>query len=203
MIAIARPAVRSDVAASSQDRFLAILPQIRSKAAFKFRGTSPRVREELIAEVVANAFQAYVRLVLKGREALIYATPLAEYAIRQVRAGRRVGQPLNSLDLMAPGATKFVDRLDYFDSARGQWREALVEDKKAGPAETAAARIDFATWLRRLPRRDRQIAKTLALGESTKSAAKLFGISPARISQLRRELKESWERLQGEMVIAQ
>jgi hypothetical protein len=54
------------------------------------------------------------------------------------------------------------ERLDQFDAAEGEWREALVEDRKAGPAETAAARIDVAAWFRSLARKKRRIAQTLA-----------------------------------------
>ena len=61
----------------------------------------------------------------------------------------------------------------------------LVEDRKAGPAETAAARMDLAAWFGTLTKRNRKIAKALALGEPTAAAAKKFGISPGRISQLR------------------
>ena len=68
----------------------------------------------------------------------------------------------------------------------------------ATPAEVAACRIDFAEWLRRLTGRLRRIALALASGETTKGAAEKFGLSPARISQLREWLRKSWEAFQGE-----
>jgi hypothetical protein len=37
----------------------------------------------------------------------------------------------------------------------------------------------------------------LASGETTSAAAKKFGVTPARISQLRQWLKESWEAFKG------
>ncbi|MCY2987980.1 MAG: hypothetical protein NTY19_08980, partial [Planctomycetota bacterium] len=46
-----------------------------------------------------------------------------------------------------------VERLDKFDDRKGEWKEVLLEDRHAGPSETAAARIDIATWFDRLPRR--------------------------------------------------
>ena len=73
-----------------------------------------------------------------------------------------------------------------------------MEDKRATPAEIAACRIDFAEWLRRLTVRLRKIALALAAGEMTKGAAERFGLSPARISQLREGLKKSWEVFQGD-----
>jgi hypothetical protein len=81
----------------------------------------------------------------------------------------------------------------------GQARSGvLVEDRTAGPTETAAARIDWADWLRSLSRRQRTIACVLASGETTGVAARKFRISQARISQLRAWFKESWERFHEE-----
>jgi hypothetical protein len=37
-----------------------------------------------------------------------------------------------------------VGRLDHFDSQENCWREILVEDQQATPADTAASRLDFA-----------------------------------------------------------
>ena len=77
-----------------------------------------------------------------------YPSPLARYAIAQVRAGRRIGNKLNVRDVLSPycqqrkGIT--VERLDKYDKEEDAWREALVEDRHAGPAEIARVRIDFA-----------------------------------------------------------
>jgi hypothetical protein len=49
-----------------------------------------------------------------------------------------------------------------------------------------------------LPRDYRMIASTLATGETTKNVAKRFRVSPGRVSQIRRELFNSWNRFQGE-----
>jgi DNA-directed RNA polymerase specialized sigma subunit len=91
-----------------------------------------------------------------------------------------------------------VERLDQFNSADGEWMEQVVEDKRSGPAETAAMRIDFTEWLSQLPKRIRQIAKRLAVGESTGEVANCFQVSSARVSQLRRELHTAWNTFQSE-----
>ena len=91
-----------------------------------------------------------------------------------------------------------VGRLDCFDGDDGQWQEIVVEDRRAGPA-IAACRIDFSTWLRLLPFRQRKVALMLAQGESTSEAAKKFRVTAARISQLRSWLKENWEAFQDEV----
>jgi len=92
--------------------------------------------------------------------------------------------------------------LDRFDKEKQEWKEVLVEDKHAGPADIAAARIDFAAWLRLLPKRLRRIAETLAQGETTKKTAKRFHVSQGRISQLRRELEHNWDDFQGGLSFA-
>ncbi|MCY2993878.1 MAG: hypothetical protein NTY19_39280 [Planctomycetota bacterium] len=97
------------------------------------------------------------------------------YAIKQVRDGRRVGAKLNVLDISSEYAQRLkqitVERLDLYDEQKGEWREVLIEDRHAGPAETAAARIDIGEWFDSLPKHKRRIAKTLATGETTKRTA--------------------------------
>lgn len=185
-----------------QDRFLELLPQIRKQASIAFHSEKSELREELIAEVIANCFVAFVRLMDRGLDDVIYPTPLAQFAIKQVRSGRKVGTKQNVRDVSSKYAQRskgfVLESLDHFSKRRQEWKEVLVEDRHAGPAETAACRIDFSDWLQSLPRRSRRIAETLAAGETTKKAAKRYRVSPGRISQLRRELKDDWEAFQGE-----
>lgn len=185
------------------DRFLQMLPAIHEEASVAFRGEKPELKEELTAEVVANTYAAFVRLVERDKEHLAYATPLAHYAIRQVRVGRRVGTKLKVRDALSPANRSItVERLDRFDRETREWKEALVEDKHAGPADTAAARIDLAAWLSGLNRTKRQVARKLARGETTGAVARMCGLSAGRVSQLRRELAESWDSFQGESAAA-
>ena len=74
----------------------------------------------------------------------------------------------------------------------------LVEDRKAGPAETAIARLDLSAWMCTLSKRNRRIAKALSLGETTNAVARQFGLSAGRVSQLRVWLREHWERFLGD-----
>ncbi len=59
-------------------------------------------------------------------------------------------------------------------------------------------RIDFDAWLKYLPRRNRRIAQSLAVGNSTTDVAERFDLSKGRVSQLRRELKAAWDEFTGE-----
>jgi hypothetical protein len=195
MIAITKP-VHQDVKVQQNERFLEMLPRIRSQARRAFRQLRPEHKDELVQEVVVNAYSAYVRLVRRGKTDVAFATPLANYAIRQVIAGRRVANKPSLGDVMSPQAHSgtVVERLDVFDEVQGHWRQVLVEDRRATPAEIAAARIDVAAWLRWLSPRNRRIAKTLAMGETTTDVARKFNLSRPRVSQLRAELKASWEK---------
>jgi hypothetical protein len=183
------------------EQFLTMLPAIRRQAGIAFRGRDIESRLELIQEVIANAYCAFIRLVRRGKQAVAFATPLAQYAIRQVRAGRRTGSQLNSQDLMSPYAHQIhgltIERIDQWGTHSGALHELLVEDRHAGPAEIAVARIDMAAWLGSLSKRQRRIAKALATGSSTREVAQRFGLSPARISQLRSWFRQHWELFQG------
>ena len=185
-----------------QQSFLVMLPLIRHQAHVAFRGLTPEAREDAVGEVVANTFVAFARLVSRGKEEIAHPTPLAQYAIRQVRVGRRVGTRLNRSDIMSGHARRaygiVIERLNHFDDQEGAWRESLLEDRKAGPAEIAAARIDIAAWLRSLSDRNRRIAETLATGQSVSDVATEFHLSRGRVSQLRDLLAASWEKFQGD-----
>jgi peptide subunit release factor 1 (eRF1) len=190
--------VHEDVKVRENDRFLDMLPRIASQARRAFRQLRPEHRDELIQEVLANAYCQFVRLVRRGKADVAYATPLANFAIRQVIAGRRVADKPRLRDVLSTQARTaygfVVERLDRFDEQECEWRQVLIEDRHATPADIAAARIDVADWLRSLAPRNRRIAKILATGETTTDVAGQFEVSRARISQLRDELKTSWER---------
>jgi hypothetical protein len=199
MIAITKQ-LHQDVKVQENDRFLDMLPRICSQARLAFHRLRPEHKDELVQEVVVNAYCQFVRLVRRGKANVAFATPLANYAIRQVIAGRRVANKSSLRDVMSPQARStygiVVERLDVFDEEQCQWRQVLVEDRHAGPAEIAAARIDVAAWLHSLSPRNRRIAKILAMGETTTDLAQRLSLSRPRVSQLREELKASWEKFQ-------
>ncbi len=206
MIAVAKSVRRRQSPPAWHALFLDMLPQIRQQARRAFRSANPEAQDELVAEVVANAFQAFARLAERGKIELAYPTPLAQFAIRQVCAGRHVGTPRNVRDVSSRYAQiahrLMVERLEAFDPEECEWREVLLEDRQAGPAETAAARIDVADWFKSLAHGRRQIAKTLARGETTNKVAHMFGLTAGRVSQLRLELKRSWESFQRQSTVA-
>jgi hypothetical protein len=201
MIAILKDGLTSRGTDILSDQFLAMLPQIRRQASIAFRSLRGEVLEDLMCEVIVNAYCHWVRLVSRGRGEIARPTPLAQYALRQVRAGRRIGSRLNSHELLSPYARRIrgfiIERLDQRDVASGTWDQVLVEDRRAGPAETATARIDWAEWMGTLSKRNRRIAMALAAGETTGEVARQFGLSPGRVSQMRTMFRVHWERFHG------
>jgi hypothetical protein len=201
MIAPIRTNAPDDQVKTGQGVFLAMLPRIRRQAHRAFRHLDSELRDELVAEAVAFAFCAFVDLARQGRLSIAYPTPLADYAIRRVCSGRKAACRMNRNDVMSHYARRSnglsIKRLDRRDDVSGQWTQILVEDRRSGPAETAAARIDVSAWLRTLSKRDRRIAKALALGEGNSAVAKQFGLSCGRISQLRAWFRSAWEQFQG------
>ncbi len=184
-----------------QDGFLALLPAIKRHLRFAFRRLRYAERCEAIQEAIASALVAYRRLVQLGRQSLAYATPLAQYAVRRVRAGRRVGGRLNGQDVMSAYCQRrrgiHVQDFREPDHRSGRWRELVVEDRHSSPADIAALKLVFQAWLKSLAPKKRAITESLASGESTQRVAKQFFVSAARVSQLRRELRSLWDQFQG------
>ncbi len=201
MIAISKQPRHTDKSKHDR-RFLEMVPAIQRYARSAFRNLRPQMREDAVWAVVADAFFAFRRLVELGKQDIAYATPLARFAVRRYRTGRGASMP-RGRDITSQKARNaygiVIERLDKFDEQTQDWHQTLVEDRRATPADIAAARIDVAAWLRSLPRRNRQVAKMLALGNTPSEAARRFGVSRARVSQLRRELQASWQAFQGEV----
>jgi hypothetical protein len=136
MIAALQDRTLENHCSSTRDQFLAMLPQIRRQASLAFRGLRAELREELIQEVIANAYQSSDRLAQQGKQAMAFPTPLAQFAIRQVRAGRRVGCRLNSQDILSGNARRtrglIVESLEQLGPKSGTLNHLLIEDRKAG-----------------------------------------------------------------------
>ena len=181
--------------------FLALLPQIVAHAKFAFRHLRGEARQDAIQETIANALVAFVALVRRGKMSIAYPTVLARYAVAQINDGRRVGNRLNVREVLSPYAQRLkgfkVERLDRRDEEDNEWCEVLVEDKTAGPFDIVRTKLDVDAWLHSLPCRDRKVAQFLSLGNRTRDAARKFGVSEGRVSQLRRELAKSWADFTG------
>ena len=203
MIAIAKQNCSHKSVPAWHAVFLAMLPAIVTHARIAFRHLNPEARQDAVQEAIANALVAFARLVQLKKTDLAYPTVLARYAVAQINDGRRVGNHLNVREVLSAYAQRHkgftVERLDHFDEEENAWQEAGVQDTRATPVfDIVAFRVDFADWLASLSRRDRRIAESLAIGNRTGDVAKRFKLCAGRISQLRRELAESWRQFVGE-----
>ncbi len=87
----------------------------------------------------------------------------------------------------------------YTPEAKQEAVQNVVTNTRNSPVpDIVAFRCDFADWLKSLKRRDRRIAEYLSLGHRTSAAARRFKVSQGRVSQLRRELAQSWSKFTGE-----
>lgn len=186
--------------------FLAMMPDIARRASLAFRHLRTQRRADAVQDVVVSAMFAYLRLYRRGKADCAFPSVLAKFAIAQYHAGRRPSEKQNCRDVLSPTAARQkglrIQSLSSFDADEQNWSDILVEDRHAGPAETAAARIDVNDWWETLNRRDQRIAKALSEGDQTRAVAKRFRVSPGRISQKRRELHDSWQMFQGDGVSA-
>ena len=178
-----------------QDYFLLLLPRIESYASRAFRHLDSESRSEAVSDVIANAWVAFARLAKVGKASLAYPTVLARYGVAQFREGRRVGTPTNTRDVTSPAAQRkhqhHVTSIHHRD-ADESWKTIAVEDKSTGPAEIAQFRIDFNEWLDSLSLSHRRLANKMCEGRSTSELSADQNVSRGRISQVRRELEDSW-----------
>jgi hypothetical protein len=185
--------------------FLAVLPRIVRHGQVYFRHVRcPFHKEDCIAEMVALSWKWYLRLVERGKDPAAFVSALADYAARAVRRGRRLAGQESGRDALAPAARpghgfaggRFPD---YTTPHGGAWQESLVDNTRSPVDEAAAFRCDFPCWLSTLAGRDRRLVEDMTLGHRTGELARRFGLSPGRVSQLRRQYHSAWRRFHGEL----
>lgn len=193
---------------SLHSRFLSIVPVVERIARQKLNYIVDHdTRADTIAEVVAVCWQWFQRLAAKGKDARRFSARLAYLAVRFVSCGRRVWGSESLRDPLSLRARRrggfrvqqLEERGDYDDPV---WQEALHDNTQTPVPDQAAFRQDFPHWLRRLGRRNRQLAVKMMLGERTSHLSRKFGLSEGRVSQLRREFEDDWRQYHGEPVAA-
>jgi len=189
-----------------QAGFLRLLPRIELHARIYFRHLGcAQEQEERVAEAVALAWRWYGELVRRGKDVAQLASSLASYAARCAGAGRRLCGQERANDVLSRRAQRRhgfgVERLPDFSTLGGnRYEEALHDNTQTPVVDQVCFRCDFPAWLRRWTDRDRRVIDELMAGERTRDVARRQGLTPGRISQLRREYHEDWTRFQGEAV---
>jgi DNA-directed RNA polymerase specialized sigma24 family protein len=183
-----------------KQEFLELLPDIERYARHVFRRCRDSDREELIAETTARVWLWFVRLSARGKEPSAVFRPLLRFAVLAVKDGRRVGARKNGRELChrAKCDGRRIFSLEERDDRSGSpWKAIVAEARAFSPADAAAARLDIEAWLRCETVRKRAVANALAVGERPSAIAARLRVSCGRISQLRHDLRQSWERFQG------
>ncbi len=179
-----------------QEEFLQMMPTVKKHAQFAFRNLDAEKKEDAVSEVVANTMCAFRRLYERGEPQRIFASALARFAIKQFHDGRRVGTPQCTRDVFSPRVQSMagfgVCSLNGPNPHDKDWVECLVDERRTPVPDQVAFRVDFPTWLTSHSKRDQRIVNKSAQRYSTSEVAGEFQISLGRVSQLRRELAESW-----------
>ncbi len=197
--------------------FVSILPRIELHAHVYFRGIRcPQRKADAVQETLAISWRWFVRLVERGKDPLSFPVVLASYAARAVRCGRRLCGQEKGKDAMSGIAQQrhgfVVQALPHstastheerYSHVRGQRQQDAMEERLRDNTQTPVPeqvcfRIDFPAWLTTLTGRERRLVREMANSERTMDLSQRFDLSPARISQLRRELHNDWTRFLGD-----
>ena len=181
-----------------------ILPRVEAHGRVYFRHVRClSQKDELLAEMRALAWLWFVRLAQRGKDVLRFVSALATYAARAAGSGRRVCGHERAKDVLSPRAQHkhgFVAAMlpDRSTLDGNPLQDALHDNTRSEVPEQAAFRLDFPRWRRRHCERNRRVIDDLMLGERPLDVARRHGLSPARVSQLRRAFHHDWRVFCGE-----
>jgi len=188
----------------AQAAFVAALSRILRIARFRFRHVPcSHNREDAICETVALCWVWYIRLVQKGRNPAEFISALARYGVRAVNSGRRACGQERANDCLSRHCQQFRQPMSLRQPRtripdENVIEEALCDNTQTPVPDQVQFRCDFREWEKRLPTVKQRLVKGLALGHRTKDLAAEFGLSSARISQLRKEFSEEYAAFCGD-----
>jgi hypothetical protein len=189
------PPLPAPLAKPDEDTFLALLPVITQAARIRFRGLRcPNLKEDVICETRALAWAWYCRLVARGRNPAMFAVTFARLAALAVGAGRRLAGQERARDVLSWVCQRRGDgfRVTSLPALEATLADALADNTQSPVPVQVQFRTDFAVWSGRLASRHQQIIEQLALGHGATEVAAHFGVSSARISQMRGEFRRSY-----------
>ena len=206
MIAISKSPPTTSAEALHRQFVDRILPVVELHARIRLRYVSGQDYDDAVQEAQAVAWQLFIQAIAGGKDPTGFPTYIAAFAVRRVRSERLLAGP-NTRDVLSPVTQQRngfeVHSLDdeSCDEATG-WKAAASVDTRRWPVpDVVAFRVDFERWLNGLSHRVRSITERLTVGDRTGEVARQFRVSPSRISQLRKELQQSWDEFQGESAV--
>jgi hypothetical protein len=198
--------------------FLALLPRIELHATICFRHVRcPQQKADKVQECVALAWQWFLRLSERGKDVFAFPMAFASLVARAVKCGRKLCGQERAGDVLSfvaqrrhgfrielfPASTRSPHEHLYADPHGQALLDALEEclrDNTQTPVpDQVTFRIDFPVWRCTRSERDRRVIDALMAGGRTRDVSQRFGLSPGRVSQLRRDFLEDWRRFIDEV----
>jgi hypothetical protein len=199
-------------------RFLVILPRVELHGRIYFRHLRGDKRADAIQEMCGLGWRWYLRLHDRGRDPADFLTRFVTLLARAVNSGRRLAGMARAKDVLNPATQRRhgfqVERLPsstqasherLYSEVHGQelhdaFEERLRDNTITPVLDQVQFRLDWPAWLATLTGRERRMIRAMGLGGRTLDLAKEFEVSPARISQMRREFHGGWMRFTADPV---
>jgi hypothetical protein len=176
------------------------IPIIENRAKFRFRSLDADARQEAIQDVTLASYVGFCRAAEKGvawdgaagdRTGLATPTSVASFAITSCSMGREaLGTSIT--DALAPG-TQRAGRVTISALPPHDEQESMpqfISGPASDPAVRVRQRIDWAAIARRCTPKERRTLGLLARGWKPSEIAAELGVSPARITALKRQIGE-------------
>jgi hypothetical protein len=179
-----------------------IMPIIAATVPRVARPVGAEDSAELVQDTLASAAQMLDAAERAGKP--LHPTSIAYYSIQRAKSGRRSTSAFRT-DVMCPGVQ--LDRKVTMDSMDAPLEDGVTGEEGCSlhdllaargedPSQTAAREIDWADLLQRFDDREVDLLVLTAEGGKLNKLARKFGVSQARVCQLRRALgqrvREAW-----------
>lgn len=179
-----------------------IMPIIVAVVPGQVRPVACEDHAELIQDALATAAMMLEALERAGKEPI--AKSVAYYSVQRVKSGRR-SYGSGRTDVLSAAAQldgrAVMMSLDDVDDRQDEHHDgmslgdqlaATVED----PATIAARSVDWDELEDHLDRRECQVVQGLSIGQGSSELARSFRVSPARVTQIKRDIgskiRECW-----------
>jgi len=206
-----------DTLARVQQDYLDALPRIHRHAEINFgRIRDPGRRDDAIQDVIGIGWKHWLAAIKKGKDPNEFVSAVADFAVKQVRSGRKVTGQERAKDAMSPVAQRrkgFAVKTLPNSLAKpyevicgdpnGQEKmdaveERLTDNTITSPPDQAAFREQWRLFLEELGPKKRPIVEDMAGGEDTNTLAAKHKVTAGRVSQIRREAAQVWRGLERE-----
>ena len=191
MIATATP---TDEQISTE--FQQLLPELSSRLRSRFFNQRPDLKDEHIAESVAQAWGMFRSARRRGKD--VTASNLAWYSARCVQSGRRL---TGSTSLDALSETRVarerigahVSLFEVSENAQNFYRVFGDRRWRWPVVDVVGTKLDWQAFICKFDQRDQRIVTMKLDGYSQVEIADTIGISPAFVCQRLRAVRQRWD----------